>query len=477
MHRLSLLLPLALLSCSSKDEAPPTTADSGPITIESFAPKGCAYTVRHPQVEGFPSFEPHADVVESDPQLRHVFRGLGGDVKSGAAGYADPATSFAVGWQSNAGTLATKIRVGTSEGKLDTELEGYSYLVPQEAHVGPEEGIRFHEAHVCGLTPGRTYWYQVGGGDHWSATYSTTTAPAAGSSDAVKIGIVGDTRDALGNSELPVWHALTTRFKADATPIVLFSGDMVLVTVNQNMWDAWSNAADDATPTTFFALAPGNHENEQLRFFAHAVMPGANSANAKRYASFDYGPVHVVMLDDYPGIVAPTIDDSGHKEELLAWLESDLSKADANRAKVPWIVTFHHHPMYSDTTNSSREKESANMRAALLSIYDKHGVDLDLCGHDHFYERFKPLAGGAESAKGTTYVIDGAGGAPSYDIKSDTPLAAKTSKYDPVAGQGIYGIATASGTSFKVTMRQMSSATAGSPDGDTIVDEFELTKR
>ncbi|MGZ5971689.1 MAG: fibronectin type III domain-containing protein, partial [Polyangiales bacterium] len=202
MRSLSLLVPLALLSCSSKSSDAPatTTQDSGPITIETFAPKGCAYTVRHPQVEGFPSFEPHADVTDGDPQIRHVFRGLGGDVKAGAAGYADPSTSFAVGWQTNAGTLATKIRFGSSADKLDTELEGYSFLVPQEANVGPEEGIRFHEAHVCGLTAGRTYWYQVGGGDKWSATYSTTLAPAASGADPVKIGIVGDTRDALGNT-------------------------------------------------------------------------------------------------------------------------------------------------------------------------------------------------------------------------------------------------------------------------------------
>ena len=53
-----------------------------------------------------------------------------------------------------------------------------------------------HQVDVCGLTPGTTYYYQVGGGaaggEIWSATQSFTTVPAAG--DPITVGVYGDAR-------------------------------------------------------------------------------------------------------------------------------------------------------------------------------------------------------------------------------------------------------------------------------------------
>jgi hypothetical protein len=460
--------------CSQKDPAPgPAPA---PAQVTTFAPKGCAYVVNHADVaQGAPPFEPHQDVASADPKLRVVRRGLGGGVEADKPGYASASTSFAIGWQTDDATKASKIRYGQSPDALTNVAEGFSYALEAK----PGVMVRFHEVHVCGLEPGRTYHYQVGGGapgaEVWSPVLSTTTAPAAG--ETVKIGFVGDTRDALGRSELPVWRAIASRYKAAAIPLALFSGDMVLVGLDQGMWDTWSKAAEDVAPTTFFALAPGNHENEQPQFFAHALMPGAASKNAERYSSFDYGPVHVVMIDDYPGVVAKSVDDTGHRAELLAWLDADLTKANANRAKVPFIVTFHHHPAYSDTKNTSRADEAEAVREAFLPLYEKHGVDLDLAGHDHFYERFQPLKGGAVDPSGTTYVICGAAGAPAYQIKPERPLAAQALEYDPDKGEGYYGIATIDANTFKAEIRKVVVGVGTSPNDDAVVDTFELKRR
>jgi len=456
----------------------------GDAELTTFSPAGCGYTIARVAIEGVAPFNPHKDVVSADPQLRYVRRGLGGDVSPTAtSGRADPSTSFSVGWQSDNETLASKIKYGESADKLDLSTTGFSYVVEQQFSVGPPDGIRFHEVHVCGLKPGRTYYYQVGGGaagkEVWSKTYSLTTGPAAGATDAVKIGFAGDSRDALGRTELPVWRAIAQRYKADGTNIVLFSGDMVLVGANQSMWDVWSKAVGEAGPSVFFALAPGNHENEQIRSFAHMLMPGAATKNAERYSSFDYGPVHVVMLDDYPGIVAKNIDDTGYRDEVLAWLDKDLAKATANRSAVPWIVTFHHHPLYSDTTQVERAAERAQVRLAFQALYDKYKVDLDLTGHDHFYNRFKPVVSGdTEDPKGTIYVVCAGAGAPSYSLKDGNPLTAFKTPYDPDKGEGIYGLATVDASSFKAKMYRMGSTASGSsPADDTVIDEFEIAKK
>jgi len=474
---------VAASGCSSKDDdnnaQTDAGTDSGASELTKFSPKGCGYTVARTQVENIGGFELHADTASADPKLKNVRRGLGGEVDHGTPAYADPGKTFSIGWQTEPTTLASRIKFGESPDKLDQTADGFSFIVPQQLKVGPEDGLRFHEVHVCGLTPGRTYHYQVGGGaagkEVWSPVYSLTTAPA--SKDAVKLGFSGDSRDELGRTELPVWRSIAKRYKADNTQVVLFSGDMVLAAANQDMWDTWLKAAGDAGPTVFFALAPGNHENEQARAFAHVLMPGAATANAERYSSFDYGPLHIVMIDDYPGVVSPTIDDSGYKEELAAWLDKDLTKANANRANVPWIVTFHHHPIYSDTTQSSRDKEKTATKAFFQPLWDKHKVDVDLAGHDHFYERFKPMvAGDKEDAKGTAYMVNGASGAPAYSLKADTPLAAFKTLYEPDKGEGVYGIATVDTASFKVKMYKVSPS-GSSPGDDTVIDEFEVTKK
>ncbi|GAC1366388.1 MAG: hypothetical protein NVSMB47_17700 [Polyangiales bacterium] len=466
------------LSCSSKD-SPAAPGDSGGADAGAyvFQPKGCGYRVD--AMEGFPDFEPSSDAVGADATPRHVRLGLGGGVDGSKPGYADPSTSFAVGWQTDVGTMASKLKFGDAADKLDTVVEGASVFLPQELRRGPDAGLRFHQAHACGLQPGRAYFYSVGGGpagkETWSAPQQVTLAPAKGSSDAVPIAFVGDTRDSIGKPEFSVWRAISGRLQNAGARAVLFSGDAVFVGADESLWDAWTTSSDPLAGATFVAMAPGNHENELVRYFAHVVMPGTGK-NAGRYSSFDVGPVHAVMLDDYDGIVAPSIDVTGYREELLAWLDADLARADANRASVPWIVTFHHHPAYDSGDKTDRVAERKAVQDALVSRFDAHHVDLDVAGHDHFYERSKPLAGGAAAGKGTTYLVCAGGGAPSYGTLDGNPLSQAITHYDPAASEGLYGLITADAKKLDVKVYKMKGATGTSPADDTVADSFTLTR-
>jgi hypothetical protein len=241
------------------------------------------------------------------------------------------------------------------------------------------------------------------------------------------------------------------------------------------MWETWGKAADDFAGDVFVAMAPGNHDNEQLRYFANALMPTAPTKNAERYASFDYGPVHVVMVDDYDGIVAASIDSTEYRTEVLAWLDADLAAADANRANVPFIFTFHHHPFFSSTTQTERAAERTAVRTALQAMYDKHHVDLDVAGHDHFYERSKQIVGDAEATGGTRYIICAAGGAPAYATAA-TPLSQTITPYDPDKGEGIYGVLTADPKKLALKVYKMNGSSGTSPADDTVVDDVSITR-
>ncbi len=486
-----------LLSCS--DDTPKVSTGKPPgddvgtdapaLPTTSFAPTGCDYIVG--QVDQYPGFEAHADVLgtkTSDknyygPNPTHVRIGLGGNADVGKKGYADPSSSVAVVWQTDATTMASRMKIGESATSLDKSATGFSYVIAQDPGfaTGPADGVRFHEVHVCGLTPGRTYYYQVGGGpagtEVFSKVASFTTAPAAGGKDPVSFGFSGDTRDHDGNGDLAIWRQIGSRVKAAGVRMMTFSGDFVYLGTSEDMWYTWGNAADPFASEMFVAMGPGNHDNEQLRYFANALMPGNVGANFERYASFDYGPVHVVMIDDYDGIVSESIDSTSYKTEVLAWIDKDLAAADANRAKVPWIMTFHHHPFFSSTTQTERAAERAKVIASLESIYEAHHVDFDVAGHDHFYERSKPILGGKASAdgKGTRYVICAGGGADAYSTKP-TDVSEKIVGYDPTKLEGLYGIATATATQLDVKVYKMNGPSGSSPADDTVVDTWSLTR-
>ncbi len=72
------------------------------------------------------------------------------------------------------------------------------------------------------------------------------------------------------------------------------------------------------------------------------------------------------------------------------WLESTLAAA-ARDESVDWIVV----QMHQDALSSSQYGNGSDkgIRETWLPLFDRYGVDLVLCGHDHDYERSWPVRG------------------------------------------------------------------------------------
>ena len=86
------------------------------------------------------------------------------------------------------------------------------------------------------------------------------------------------------------------------------------------------------------------------------------------------------------------------------WLEETLREA-AEDEDIDWIVV----QMHQDALSSSRTGNGSDLglREAWLPLFDRYGVDLVLCGHDHDYERSWPVRGynqnaGVDAATGST---------------------------------------------------------------------------
>lgn len=70
------------------------------------------------------------------------------------------------------------------------------------------------------------------------------------------------------------------------------------------------------------------------------------------------------------------------------WLENALSQS-----KAKFKIVMGHYPIYSSGAHSVQPESLLKLRAMLEPIFVKHGVDLYLSGHEHHYERSKPIAG------------------------------------------------------------------------------------
>ncbi|MCE3234480.1 MAG: metallophosphoesterase [Vampirovibrio sp.] len=141
-----------------------------------------------------------------------------------------------------------------------------------------------------------------------------------------------------------------------------------------------------------FLAAIGDHDDHRGHLedeMAYFKMPG-------KFYQVSYGPVDFFVLNTTFFVRSP---------EQRAWIEKALAGSKAR-----WKIVIGHHPLYSSGRNGNTE----GLREILEPMLIKYHADLYLAGHDHDYERFKPVSG-------VSYVISGGGGSYLYDFRQVQP--------------------------------------------------------
>lgn len=468
-----------MASCS--EAAPAPAKPAGPPPLE---PAGCDFKIVGR--DDYINFTVGKNDVGPSPNIRRVRLGLGGNISAGAEGKADPSTSIAFAWQTDDGTLASEAQWGTTPDPAtwpaENRTSGATWLTPPGIIV-PNGEARMHEAYVCGLKPATTYYYRVGGGPEgkevWSDVLSFTTTPSDPATP-ITIGLTGDSR----GQDNEAYRLIQRRFSLANVNLALFSGDMINFSGDQLEWEKWLDLAwkdTDGAPLTLgqklTLYAHGNHENYTTLFFGNLVMPQEPDAFpglGELFYSVDVGPVHIVVVDDlaiaYPDLVP------GFQETLKEWLRADLEAANENRASVPWIITMHHHSEYS-SSNHGTDADVLRVREFFVPIWDEFHVDMNVAGHDHNYERTKPISGPAMTptvhdafADGTVYVVCAGAGADAYSAGM-SDFTAVSRDYKTGGALGFYGFLNADKSSLKLTTHELRA------DGsDPVADEVTITK-
>ena len=196
------------------------------------------------------------------------------------------------------------------------------YGTPEPDRLATEEGppVTDHRVVLASLQPSTQYRYRVEGG------YETawfTSAPAAGAEGPVHVLVYGNNRSNDGD------HALLARAAAAERPqLALHTGDMVANAREESLWRVWFQEEHDLLAHAPIVATLGNHEITDTgaayaRFFQRREFPA--------YASLDYGPVHVVVLNAFEMQAGGTPHWGGISDAQKAWFDEDLRRIPPDR--------------------------------------------------------------------------------------------------------------------------------------------------
>ncbi len=245
-----------------------------------------------------------------------------------------------------------------------------------------------HAFTLAPLAPGTTYHYRVTqGGTAWRGSFRTAPAPGATS---LKFFAYGDTRT-LPQAHDSVAAGVLALMAADPgyRTFDLCAGDLVADGDLESYWT--DELFNPAYPRVRELLANlplvscmGNHEAGGALFAKYFPYDFAGG----RYGSFDYGPAHVAVVDQYTGYAPGT--------PQYDWLAADLA---ASRA--PWKFVLLHEPGWSA---GGGHANNVTVQDVLEPLCEQNHVAIVFAGHNHYYARAR--------VDGVTHITAGFGGAP-----------------------------------------------------------------
>ena len=255
---------------------------------------------------------------------------------------------------------------------------------------------------IKGLQTSQKVYYRVSVGLQ-TQTGSFRTAPAPDAQKAVFYAY-GDTRSYAYD------HAqVTKRMLADIAAatdtrqsLIFHSGDWNL-NDDESSWD--SDFFNRNYPSTLQMQASlpimgarGNHERRAIQM--RKYWPYSYVSPDATYYSFDYGPAHITVIDQYV--------DFGQGSAQRRWLMSDLSGSTK-----PWKIVLLHDPMFS----AGGHRVNPEFQRAFMPIFTAHAVNVVIAGHNHFYAR--------ADVNGMQHLTLGGGGAPTKPVNMRVPFVKK----------------------------------------------------
>jgi Calcineurin-like phosphoesterase len=350
----------------------------------------------------------------------------------------DPAHSVTVNFRSDR-PCRGRVRFGTAAAALSAAITESGAGVDHHLHIGGQ------------LKPDTRYHYQVACHDpavnckteERSAVYSFRTAPAAGSSGSanLKLIVLADPQDNMLAQDRwrDVAAALTKPPHADAR-LLLIVGDLAGDDTPVRWWTFFHHGRALLASRVLLPVV-GNHDTPTYgshvdsTTFEQLFSLGSSSGQDTHWA-LRYGPAAFIALNSETAQSWVSTTDWTPGGKQRTWLQGALTKLPA---AATWrFATWHIPPYNVGVTHVDQNASTRGVTTLFGGV-----IDWVLGGHEHLYQRSKPLqsvsgSGGQVSGKvvanygrgpgdGVGYLIAPAAG---HDPPEDTLVKAS----DPLRG-------------------------------------------
>jgi hypothetical protein len=398
---------------------------------------------------------------------------------------ADASSEMVVSWHTLQPVRNSRVVLGHLDGKLEqtVEAEAITYADAKSGQV-----VYAYHAKLGRLRADTAYLYGAmhEGADPEFGTFRTSPrgrapftftsfgdqgTPSLGKRYVPPAGVTIPNPPYVNDNLGSPWGADTTLGVERLQPLFhLFNGDLCYANLADDRvrtwWDFWENNSRSARRRPWMP-SPGNHENElgngpigyqaYQTYFSVPAAAGQTDVTRGLWYAFTTGAVRVISIanDDVAYQDGGNSYVRGYSSGAQkAWLETELANARRDH-DVDWIVVCMHQVAIS--TADKFNGADLGIREEWVPLFDKYGVDLVVCGHEHHYERSHPIRGQESNAtltpvpaatgtdlidtsKGTVHMVIGGGGtsAPSNQLFFDPPqcrVITAVGERDPATGK------------------------------------------
>ncbi len=324
-------------------------------------------------------------------------------IRWGSSG--NPLNGLTITW-SNAGTLDS-IRWGYT---ASYEKGGFAAT----KRTGYTSGISFHKyVFPSPVNSSSTIYYKLydSGTQTWTAQKTYATAPAE-NSYTYSFCALGDSR----SNVTTVWPQVSSKAIAKNPSFCLFNGDITDSGSSTTEYNAWFDNGASLIEKSVIFHAHGNHDAGNTSMYKNIYdLPQTNGSNL--YYAVRYSNALFITLD------------SESPSGQTSWLQTTLANAAADPT-ITWKIISFHRPFF----NCGNHVGNMNSyRSTWWKAFDDYGVDLVLNGHDHNYQRTKPInlkvssstpvaKYGSKTGEGRCEIICGGSGASLYSVGSGADL-------------------------------------------------------
>jgi hypothetical protein len=291
--------------------------------------------------------------------------------------FSSKATINQIRWGSSGDPLHGLTVTWSSSGSADSVKWGYTTSFEKGSFVGTKRagytsGISFFKYQFPTVTASSTIYYKFydSNGHSWTTQNTFTTAPDP-TLNTYSFGVLGDCRD------YPATLTTISNLVAARKPaITLFNGDLTLDGTSASEYNTFFSAAANFLQNSLVYHAEGNHDAYDASLFSNLWdIPTTSGTNL--YYSVRYGNAVFITLN--------TCDPTNATQ--LSWLQTTLANAAADPTVVWKIISLHH----AFFTVGNHAGDMNSYRSTIWKAFDDYGVDFVFTGHDHNYQRSKPV--------------------------------------------------------------------------------------